>query len=219
MTNTELRLDERSLSNEEMNEAAMVAVRGFYTDPFFIFLSPKSRTRDRGLFFFFRTALKHLGPGGKIVTVRDASDRIVGVSAWLKPGGYPQPIRTQLAAVPGSIRALYRRPRALVDGTTYLNAVARSHPKDPHWYLYLLVTDPEMQRRGVGAMLMNQRLGQIDSEGVGAYLETQREDNIGYYRRFGYELVSALRPVKNGPAIYTLWREGAHGIKMSETSN
>jgi GNAT superfamily N-acetyltransferase len=217
MAINELRLDRNPLSREELNEAAMVAVRGFYTDPFFIFLSPKSRTRDRGLFLFFRTALKYLGPGGVIVTVRDEDNRIVGVSAWIKPGGYPQPLGTQIAGMPGSFRALYRRPRALVDGTAYLNAVAKAHPKAPHWYLYLLVADPEMQRRGVGAMLLNDRLAQIDAEGVGGYLETQKEDNLAYYRRFGYELVTPLQPVAAGPPIYTLWRAGAHGAAMDGT--
>jgi GNAT superfamily N-acetyltransferase len=217
VSNPALRLDDRALSRDEMNEAAMVAVRGFYTDPFFIFLSPKARTRDRGLFLFFRTALVHLGPGGKIVTVRDEDERIVGVSAWLAPGGYPQPLVTQIAGMPGSFRALYRRPRALIDGTSYLNAVAKAHPKVPHWYLYLLVADPEMQRRGVGAMLMNDRLGHIDTDGVGAYLETQKEDNIAYYRRFGYELVSALTPVQGGPSIFTLWRRGPHDAPLSST--
>ena len=205
MTN-ELRIDTSPLSRSEIDEAALVAVRGFYTDPFFHFLAPTGRNRNRGLFFFFRTALRHLGPKGEITTVRNSANHIVGVSAWLAPGGYPQPIRTQLASMPGSFRALYRRPQALVDGNKYLTAVAKAHPKEPHWYLYLLVADPETQRRGVGTMLMNARMAQIDTQGVGGYLETQKQDNLAYYRRFGFELVKPLSPVNGGPPIYTLWR-------------
>lgn len=189
-----------------MDEAALVAVRGFYTDPFFVYMSPKGRMRNRGLFYFFRTAMKHLGPKGEIWTVRDSRNQIVGISAWIAPGGYPQPVATQLASIPGSFRALYRRPKSLIDGNKYLTAVAKAHPKDPHWYLYLLVADPEMQRRGVGSMLLNARLPQMDAEGVGGYLETQKQDNIAYYRRFGYELVKPLSPVEGGPPIFTLWR-------------
>ncbi len=137
MSSTELHLDKSALSRERLDEAALVALRGFYTDPFFVHLSPSPRERNRGLFLFFRTALKHLGPKGVIVTVRDASNRIVGVSAWIAPGGYPQPLGTQLASAPGSLRALYRRPRSLIDGQKYLEAIAKAHPKDPHWYLYL----------------------------------------------------------------------------------
>ena len=202
----DLRLDTTPLSKGELNDAAHVAVRGFYTDPFFRFLSPNGRQRSRGLFFFFRTALRHLGPKGEIVTVRNADNHIVGVAAWMAPGGYPQPVATQLAAIPGSFRALYRRPKALLLGNRYLAAVARAHPKEPHWYLYLLVADPEMQRRGVGKMLLDYRVAQIDADGLGSYLETQKEENLAYYGRFGFELVKPLTPVEGGPPIYTLWR-------------
>jgi GNAT superfamily N-acetyltransferase len=206
MSSGDLHLDRTALSARQLDEAAMVALRGFYTDPFFIYLSPGARLRNRGLFLFFRTALRHLGPRGIIVTVRDDRDAIVGVSAWMPPGGYPQPIATQLAAIPGSFRALYRRPRSMLDGGRYLDAISKAHPKDPHWYLYLLVADPEMQRRGVGTMLLNDRLPQIDEEGVGSYLETQKEDNLAYYQRFGYELKTSITPVPEGPPIYALWR-------------
>ncbi len=55
-------------------------------------------------------------------------------------------------------------------------------------------------------MLTEQGLGWADEEGVGSYLETQKEDNIPYYRRFGYELRETLRPVEGGPPLFTMWR-------------
>ncbi len=206
MTDSHFHIDRRALSRADMDAASVTAARGFYTDPFFEFLSPKSRQRNNALSLFFRTAMIHLGPQGQILTVRDDRDRIVGVSAWLPPGGYPQPIPTQLAQIPGTFRTLARRPRALVDGNTYLQAIAKAHPKEPHWYLYLLVADPETQRRGVGAMIMQEILPTVDEQGVGSYLETQKLDNIAYYRRFGYEHRDTLTPVTGGPPLYTMWR-------------
>ena len=32
-------------------------------------------------------------------------------------------------------------------------------------------------------------------------LETQKEDNLSYYRRFGFEVVDRLRPVSDGPPL------------------
>ena len=194
------------LSNDEYAEAAVVATRGFYTDPFFVYLSEKALQRNRGLVFFFRGALLHMGPKAHIVTARDESNRIVGVSAWLPTGAYPPPIRSQLAQVPSSLRALFRSSRALRVGNKYIAAIAKAHPKEPHWYLLLLVTDPELQRHGIGKMLMEHAIPQIDEQGVASYLETQKEDNIAYYRRFGYELHATLRPVKNGPPLFTMRR-------------
>ena len=202
----DFRLDERALSKGELTDASLVANRAFFNDPFFHFLSPGERLRARSLTIFFRANLAHFGEGGRIVTVREPDNTIVGVAAWLPTGRYPQSVRTQLVQIPGTFRALYRRPRALIDGHKYLTAVAKSHPKEPHWYLYLLVADPSIQRSGAGTMLMHHGLALADAEGVGAYLETQNEDNLAYYRRFGYELSATLRPVKDGPPLYTMWR-------------
>jgi GNAT superfamily N-acetyltransferase len=202
----DLRLDERVLSKGELTNASLVANRAFFSDPFFRFLSPSDRLRSRGLTLFFRANLAHFGDGGRIVTVRQADDTIVGVAAWLPTDRYPQSVGTQLAQIPGTFRALYRRPRALIDGNRYLTAIAKSHPKEPHWYLLLLVADPTIQRSGVGTMLMHHGLALADAEGVGGYLETQNGDNLAYYRRFGYELRETLRPVKEGPPLYTMWR-------------
>jgi GNAT superfamily N-acetyltransferase len=132
---------------------------------------------------------------------------IVGVAAWLPTGHYPEPLRDQLAQMPGTVRALYRRPRALRDGTRYLSATAKAHPRHDHWYLYLLVAEPSSQRSGIGTLLMHHGLDLVDKEGVGSYLETQNENNLAYYHRFGYELRETLRPVIDGPALYTMWRE------------
>jgi GNAT superfamily N-acetyltransferase len=204
---SELRVDERPLSRRDKKRAALVASRAFFDDPFFCYLAPKESMRSRGLTLFFLNALRHMGKGGKIVTVRNGDNIIVGVSAWLPAGAYPQSIPTQLAQIPGTIRALYRRPRALLEGSAYLNEMMKKHPKEINLYLYLLVADPSIQRRGVGTMLLNHGLAWANEEGIGSYLETQKEDNIAYYGRFGYHLRDTLSPVTDGPPIFTMWRD------------
>jgi ribosomal protein S18 acetylase RimI-like enzyme len=203
---SDLRLDERILSRSELTNASLVATRAFFNDPFFRFLSPSERLRTRGLTLFIHANLAHFGEGGRIVTVRQPNDTIVGVAAWLPTGRYPQSVGTQLTQIPGTFRALYRRPRALIDGNKYLIALTKAHPKEAHWYLFLLLADPSIQRSGVGTMLMHHGLALADADGVGGYLETQNEDNLAYYRRFGYELRETLKPVKEGPPLYTMWR-------------
>lgn len=201
-----LHLDERVLNRKELSEAALVANRAFFDDPFYKFLSNDDNLRSRGLTIFFRAMLKHLGKGGRIITVRDEHDKILGVSAWLPTDCYPQSIGTQLAQSPGTIRALYRRPKALLHGNAYLSAIAKAHPKEPHWYLFLLVADPSVQRSGIGTMLVEHGLAMADLEGVGSYLETQNYDNVAYYQRFGYELVQTLSPVPSGPPLLAMWK-------------
>ena len=202
----DFRVDERTLTEEELNEAAAVASRAFYDDSYFRYLFPDDTVRARIQPMIFRTQLKHLGPSGKIATIRDERDAIVGVSAWMPPHSFPPSLRVQLAQLPGSLRAFYRQLSALRVVGTYLRTLLKVHPKEAHWYLMLLAVDPAVQRRGAGGMLVEHGLGFANSEGVGAYLETQKEENLAYYRRFGFELSETLRPLVGGPPYYTMWR-------------
>jgi ribosomal protein S18 acetylase RimI-like enzyme len=202
----DLRFDEGTLGEREVNEAARVASRAFYGDSYFRYLFPSDTVRARVQPMIFRTQLRHIGPNGKIATVRDEHGAIVGVSAWMPPHAWPPSLRVQLAQLPGSLRAFSCQLGALRTVGTYLRTLLKVHPKEPHWYLMLLAVEPSMQRRGAGAILVERGLGLADNEGVGVYLETQKEENLAYYRRFGFEEAQTLTPVVGGPPYYTMWR-------------
>jgi GNAT superfamily N-acetyltransferase len=194
------------LTKLELQDAALVSAHAFHTDPFFEFLSPRAIPRARGLVLWSHSICAHLGPTGSLLTAR-RDGRIVGVGAWVPPGGYPYPASTQLAQTLGALHALYRIPSAMVKGLRYLTAIEKAHPKEDLWYLQLLACAPEHQRTGVGAALLHGTLARADDEGVPAYLETQNEDNLAYYARFGFEVATTLSPVRGGPPLWALRRE------------
>ena len=202
----ERRIDERALVGRELSAVIALSSRAFLDDPFFTYLLPDDAMRASRLRIFFRSVYTHMGPHGRILTVRNDADEALGVAAWLTTGGYPLPIRVQLSQIPSSLRAFYRRPRALATGNRYVAALAHVHRKDPQWYLMVLCADPPAQRSGVGTMLLEHAFARVDAEGVGSHLETPRFDNVAYYRRFGYELVETVTPVEGGPPFYAMWR-------------
>ena len=189
----------------EIEDAAIVGARAFQNDPFFMHLAPPSMLRARGLAIYMRAMLKNLGDDGHILTAR-AEGSIVGVGAWVAPGGYPAPARSQLGQGAGLVHAFAPRPQMAPDGMRYMRAIEHEHPKDPLWYLAMLTVDPEQQRSGIGSRLVEPILERCDSEGVDAYLETQKHSNLAYYHRFGFETVSELRPVSSGPPLWTMRR-------------
>lgn len=63
---------------------------------------------------------------------------------------------------------------------------------EPHLYLATLAVDPKYQGRGLGRNLVETLLAQADREGRRCYLETEVERNIGFYRRFGFEVAEEL---------------------------
>jgi ribosomal protein S18 acetylase RimI-like enzyme len=203
---TSLRLDDRPLSRRDRQAAAQVATRAFLDDAYFAYLLPGERFRAHALPILFGGQIAHLGRYGRIVVVRDDRDRVMGVAVWLSTGGFPLSLGVQIAQIPSSLRALYPRPHSIKLGGVYLRELLNVHPKEPHWYLMLLAVDPTMQRSGVGTMLMNDGIARIDAENVDAYLETQKLDNLAYYRRFGFELRETLNPMPGGPPYYTMLR-------------
>lgn len=190
----------------DLDDLAMVAARAFHHDPFFEFLDPQSVTRARGLPLFWRATVAALGPGAQLTGARDGDGRLLGVAVVCPPGSYPPPVAGQLRQLAGAFRAMVVRPPALVHGMRYLTAVETNHPKEPVWYLLLLVVDPLVQRSGLGTRLQQAMLESADGEGLDCYLETQKEENVPYYGRFGYEVVKELRPVKSGPPLWTMRR-------------
>jgi GNAT superfamily N-acetyltransferase len=202
---TDIRIN-RIWTPKEFSEAGVVAARAFHNDPFFEFIAPRPLQRARGLSVFWRSQISCLGDKGAIYGARRSDGRLVGVAAWVKPGGYPLPVPAQLRQGAGALWALYQRPRALVDGSKYLLAIDKAHIKVPHWYLELLVVDPAVQRSGIGGLLQQTEMSTADKEGLPCYLETQNEDNLPYYARFGYEVDEELKPVTNGPSLWTMHR-------------
>jgi GNAT superfamily N-acetyltransferase len=67
------------------------------------------------------------------------------------------------------------------------------HPTAPHWYLGTLGVEPSLQGRGVGTALTRSWLARVDPDGLLAYLETDRAENLPFYARFGFQPVAAFR--------------------------
>jgi ribosomal protein S18 acetylase RimI-like enzyme len=94
-----------------------------------------------------------------------------------------------------------------------LSEVERRHPHDVHWYLSILATDPTVQGRGLGTALLNPVLRRCDDEGLLAYTETQKQENVSWYRRAGFEVADTVS-LGDSPTVWCLRREPVPGAAM-----
>ena len=81
----------------------------------------------------------------------------------------------------------------------WLNEWAIRDPKCPHWHFGPLGVLPVFQKQGVGSKLMQRVCTEVDELKAIAYLETDRERNVGLYSKFGFEVVdeSMILNIKN----------------------
>jgi GNAT superfamily N-acetyltransferase len=112
---------------------------------------------------------------------------------------------TEASALPGYLRAFGRR---LVIVSQY-QSVAVRHPREQqHWYLAFIGVDPARQGCGVGAALLRSRLRRCDKEGLPAYLESSKLENVPLYQHFGFHVTGALGLPEGAPVVNTMWRPG-----------
>jgi hypothetical protein len=99
------------LPEERLYEAADVLTRSFLSNPNFIDLFPDEEARARALPRVQWACLRDaLGMGRVYAASRDGG--LLGVAAWLPPGGFPLSPRRQLRAVPDMVRMLAAAPRS-----------------------------------------------------------------------------------------------------------
>jgi GNAT superfamily N-acetyltransferase len=187
--------------------AVVALARAFHRDPLFDFLVPDPVRQARAALTFMGTVVADARPFGEVWVAR-AGDAVAGAAAWLPPGGYPRGARRSTVNIARDLRSLHRLGRRIPAGTRLNAAIDRAHARvrEPHWYLALLGTDPAWQRRGVGSALLAPVLARADADGVAAYLETQKAENLPWYGRLGFEVVSELE-ARGCPKMWAMRRD------------
>jgi GNAT superfamily N-acetyltransferase len=147
-----------------------------------------------------RALMATLGGGAR--AWRAGEPRVRGALIAVAPLCFPLPppsVAVQLRTVLGQGLATARRW-----GQVY-RALLRLHPEEPHWYLAVVGVDPPDQGRGLGGALLSAFLEQVDRDGAPSYLECDREANLPFYERAGYEVCATTRV--EGVPVWCMWRK------------
>jgi len=163
---------------------------------------PESRRRLARLRRFFATLVRTEALAYGAVEVACIDGVIVGGAVWYPPGRWTSAIGLRTAL--GFARAFGRR---LGRAGALSTAMARSHPHQPHWYLYAIGVDPVHQGSGVGGALLRSRLARCDQSGEPAYLESSKLANVPIYQHFGFEPSGPMELPAGAPALTPMWRQ------------
>jgi GNAT superfamily N-acetyltransferase len=199
----------RPAERADVPQAARMLARAFADDPAFAYQLPHEPSRERRLVRYFATLLKREALPLGATEVALVEDRIVGATIWKPPGTWQPPLGVQLAALPGYITCFQARSlRALHTESVMF----KEHPREEHWYLHVIGTEPRLQGRGVGATLLRSRLERCDSEGLPAYLESSKLSNVPLYEHFGFAVTGVLGMPESAPPITRMWRPGRPAV-------
>jgi GNAT superfamily N-acetyltransferase len=186
---------------EQIRDVAAAIARGFDDNEIWVWLIPDDRKRLGLLTRRYAAMIKHVCiPRGGAWATAD----LQGAALWTPPDRLKWTLREQLheelSLLPGlGLRGAMRGRR--------LYALFRAnHPSAPHYYLDTLSIDPDHQRRGYGSALLAPLLERADAERMPVYLETQRRDNVPFYRRFGFEETGEMS-LADSPPLWKMWRE------------
>jgi ribosomal protein S18 acetylase RimI-like enzyme len=185
----------------DLDAMALSLAEAFWDDPVMQYILREGATRQRRLAKLFGVLLRgHYLPLGTVWTTPDHA----GAALWAPPGHATIPVPTILRHLPGMLGALGRNAgRAL----RALGAVDKQHPKEPHWYLGVLGTRPQLQGKGIGSSLLGPVLARCDEEGIGAYLESSKHANLAFYGRHGFEVKGEIVLPSGGPTVWPMWRD------------
>jgi GNAT superfamily N-acetyltransferase len=195
------------MSRDDTVSATISAARAFYDDPVLGWFQPRLLRQQRSFHRPFGAVIGDALQDGE-AWVATVEGRVRGVAAWLPPGSYPRSIRRDLRVAIRSLPAFLPPSRHALGGVRLVATIERAHPNEPHWYLALLAVDPLLQGRGLGTALLQPVLARADDDGLLAYLETQKPENVPWYARSGFTVTETFQ-VGPFPPVWGLRREPA----------
>lgn len=136
------------------------------------------------------------------------SEEINGFAAWL-PFGFTGSKTLPFLANGGLSLILHSGPSIigrLLTYETYAMNLKKEFTDNFDWYLYNLSIKKEAQGKGIASKLMRPMLEFCDAEKMVAYLETNKDSNVGLYRHYGFELKSEELIPKSPVTHYSMVR-------------
>jgi ribosomal protein S18 acetylase RimI-like enzyme len=192
----------RKATSADVPALTATLARAFDDDPLINWMVLQDKRRARRVFDTMEITLKKMSmPYDEVYT----TDGIEGGALWAPPGKWKLGLFQQLMLVPDMMRiATFKRLPKVMGG---INAIEKKHPHQPHFYLFVLGVDTEMQGKGIGGQLMKPVLERCDREGIPAYLESSKEKNVPFYERHGFKVTELFQVPNGGPPLWLMWRE------------
>ncbi|MHB1137767.1 MAG: GNAT family N-acetyltransferase [Microthrixaceae bacterium] len=190
----------RPAAHDEWRRLGAILADAFDDDPVWMWICPDPVRRRRHLGQLFAQVIRpHVRRDTAWTT-----DALEGGAVWAAPGEWKAgPSDVARSLVPALRAVGLRHARARLGA---LPAMERGHPTEPHWYLEILAARSDLRGRGVGSALIAPMIERCDADGLPAYLESSKYENLAFYHRFGFEVTEEVVIAHGCPPMWRMWR-------------
>ena len=187
----------KKYSADRLDECVTVLADAFATNPLHLAAFGDGRIDQNRL--FFRIGLRHMFIGPAFVALVDGA---VAGFIHFNEAPYCLPAPEEL---PHAFATLLRPlNEAIPKVIRWFTRWCHLDPDQPHVHLGPLAVAPELQRRGVGSALMQRYIEHLEQEKIAGYLETDRRENVEFYKRFGFIVQREEEVI--GTTTWHMWR-------------
>lgn len=173
-----------ALEQTDVGEVVSVISRGMRDNPTHVAaLGDEPERRENRVHRIFRNVLPVMGHS--FLVARGADGEILGALGMAAPGRCRASVKQKLRLTGG---LLPLGPRALGRSLQWVGTWEQLDPAQPHWHLGPVAVDAHLQGGGIGSKLLTVFCAQMDAAAADAYLETDKPENVRFYRRFGFEV-------------------------------
>ena len=148
---------------------------------------------------FFRIGLRHMFVGQSFMALDDDAVRgYIHFNPW--PDCLPEPEVIPL------VMATLLKPlgEAIPQVIRWFSRWCHLDPAEPHVHLGPIGVAPAAQGKGVGTALMQRYIEHLEQERIAGYLETDRPENVEFYKKFGFALRHEEELI--GTPTWYMWR-------------
>lgn len=174
------------VQKEDLDRLAQVAADAYRDYPLHNWLT-KGKYDEKASDLLMQITLKTMTEDAVIYA--DSKD-INGFAAWL-PFGFTGS-KTLPFLFNGGLKLIFHSGfgiiARLLTYETYAMNLKKEFTDNYDWYLYNLSIKKDAQGKGIASKLMRPMLNFCDDERMVAYLETNKESNVGLYKHYGFEL-------------------------------
>jgi ribosomal protein S18 acetylase RimI-like enzyme len=190
-------VDVRALTDDEAHAGGSVAARALRDNPMMAYTAPDDPLGR--LFVGYETFAARLAPGSVGALL---GRHVIGVAGASAPGAC-----IGVTASP----ELRSRPdvspaeAAGFDRARFVIATMCEHDlEERHVHVGPVAVEPGAQGRGVGAAMLRYLCAHLDADGELAWLETDKPENVVFYRRHGFDV--AVEDTRLGFPIWFMQR-------------